>query len=170
VKKLIVLVLVGLMSMSIMAAAPAINEWAKFLGASVTIDSQWTVTTQWELLDSIIVIKTDTCYTIYTMSGVAVLNENDRLYLGFDDGGGAAGLPVDTFIVDGYKPVSLSGLVRVPFTIKYVDSLVSQTDANDTIYFYAAAGGSTSMEKVEIEDCVLTAEVLDFNAAGVVGE
>lgn len=170
-KRLVYLVVLGVMGISLMAAAPASNNWAKFIGALTTIDSQYT-DDQWELLDSIIVIKDDTCYTVYTMSGVAVLNENDKLYIGFDDGGGAGGLPVDTFIIEPFRKdyLARSGEMRVPFTVKHLDSLVSQTDANDTIYFYMAVFGSTAHEKVDVEDLILVAEVLDFNAGGVVGE
>lgn len=149
----------------VFGAAPADNNWANFLGASTTLDSQYTAA-QWELLDSIIVIKTDTCYTLYTISGVAVLDPNARLYVGFDDGGGAGGLPVDTLIVEGVYPQS--GQARIPFTFTYLDSLISTTDANDSIYFYAANGSNAT--KVKIEDVVLTAKVLDFSAAGVIGE
>ena len=166
-KKLILMCALGVMVIGLMAAAPAINNWAANLGATFVVDSQST-STQWELLDSIIVIKTDTCYTEYTMKGTAILGSYDKLYLGFDDGGGAGGAPLDTFIIVGDN--SQRSEMQVSFAVSYLDSLISQTDANDTIYFYAAVGGSSSQEKVTLLNTILTAEVHDFNAAGVIGE
>lgn len=168
-KKLIVLGVLGLFAIGLMGAAPAINNWAAYKGASITIDSQWTSTEQWELIDSIITVKTDTCYTVYSITGVAVLGPGDRFYFGFDDGGGAGGLPVDTFIVEQFQQSGIKP-VRVPFSFQYIDSLISQTDANDTIYWYGAIGGSGASEKVQLEDVVIQVEVNDFNAAGTIGE
>jgi len=168
VKKLVFLMLIGLISVTVMGAAPAYNEWASYLGDTLTVDSQHTASV-WEVLDTIIIIKTDTCYTVYTMSGIAALNPGGALYLGFDDGGGISGAPVDTFIVQNTSP-SYTGQVRIPFSVRYVDSLISQTDANDTIYFYAAKKGSGTAEKVVIEKGLITVDVLDHNIAGMIGE
>lgn len=165
-KKLIVLAVIGILSLSVMGAAPAINEWAAYLGDTLTVDSQHTASV-WELVDSIIIIKTDTCRTVYEFSGYVSLNPSAKLYVGFDDGGGKSGAPVDTFIVEnpGYSKV-----FNTYFSFKYLDSLVSQTDENDTIYFYVAKGGSGSGEGVVIKNGILTAEVLDWSAAGMIGE
>ena len=150
----------------VMAAAPAYNEYQATFD-TLTIDSQFTAV-QWELIDSIIVIKTDTCYTRYTVFGIAVLDPYDKLYIGFDDGGGAAGMPLDTVKLSGFG--HRVGQVSLPFSVAYGDSLIHQTDANDTIYLYMAVGGSTAGEKVFVKNVVFSAEVFDMSAAGVVGE
>lgn len=166
-KKLALLGVLGLFGLGFIGAAPSQNNFMKFIGASVTIDSQFTAT-QWELIDSIIIIKTDTCYTLYTVTGVAVMNPEDKLYLGFDDGGGSGGLPVDTFLIQPSK--NSIDIVRIPFVVRYLDSLLSSSTANDTIYVYGAVGGSAGIEKVQIEDGLFTAQVFDYDTTGFIGE
>lgn len=169
-KRIGLLAVIGLLFTGIVwAAAPAQNEWANSLGDTLTVDSQFT--SVWELLDSIIVIKTDTCYTLYTISGMAQMTPGDKLYIGFTDGGGApaASGATDTFLVY-CDPGLQTSPAYVPFSVTYLDSLIHQTDANDTIYFQAAVGGSGKPDKVVLMNTVLSAQVLDFNAAGVVGE
>lgn len=165
-KKLVFVVVLGL-AVTVMAAPPLFNNWMKSLGASTVIDSAYSAD-QWELMDSIIIIKSDSANTLYTMSGIAVLDINDRLFLGFDDGGGAGGLPLDTAIVSNFQ--NTAGPTRVPFYFSYIDSLRSQTDANDTIYFYMAVGGTGNSEKVTVEDVFLTGTVYDYNVAEIIGE
>ncbi len=168
-RKLVPLLLIALVPVLLLAAAPAYNNWANWMD-TLTVDSQYT--SAWELIDSIIVVKTDTCYTLYTMQGIARLSPDDKLYLGFIDGGGApsaTSTATDTFVVQ-LKKVRQYGTIDVPFCVTYLDSLISQSDANDTIYFMAAVGGSAQTEKVVIENLLLKAEVLDFNAGGVIGE
>lgn len=167
-RKLIFLGLLGLAATALFAAAPESNNWFNNID-TMTVDSQFSGG-YWELVDSIIVIKTDTCYTLYTISGTAVLGYNDKLYVGFIDGGGSVvASPADTLIVKS-PAVHSTDDVRIPFHFSYLDSLVSQTDANDTIYFVMAVGGSSSIDRVMVEDIILKAQVFDFSAAGVVGE
>jgi len=168
-KRISLLVALGLLTATIFGAAPAINEWANKVADTMTVDSQYSGGS-WELVDSIIVIKTDTCYTLYTIEGTALLGYNDKLYVGFIDGAGdPTANPSDTLIVRSPATYSID-IAYVSFRFTYLDSLVSQTDANDTIYFVLAVGGSAPSERVMVEDIILTATVLDFNAAGVVGE
>ncbi len=138
-------------------AAPANNGHVESIG-DVVIDSEYT-DDQWELIDSIITIKTDTCYTVYTITGIAVLDPGDKFYFGYTDGYSLDSLPADTFIVSWSMRHGVAGYV--PFTFQYVDSLVSETDANDTIYFMGAVGGSSTSEKVTLQDVVIEARIVD---------
>ena len=166
-KKLTLLVAIGaLIATTLMAAAPAYNEYQSTFD-TLTIDSQHSASV-WEVIDTIIVIKTDTCYTKYTISGIAELDPYDKLYIGFDDGGGKDGAPLDTVKLSGFG--HRVGKVFLPFSVSYGDSLIHETDANDTIYVYMAVGGSTVGEKVKISNVIFTAEVMDMSAAGVIGE
>lgn len=168
-KRIALLVALGLLAATIFSAAPSTNNWANKVADTMTVDSQYSGGS-WELVDSIIVIKDDTCYTLYTIEGTALLGYNDKLYVGFIDGGGdPTANPGDTLIVRSPAVQSID-LAYVSFKFTYLDSLVSQTPANDTIYFVLAVGGSAASEKVMVEDIILTATVLDFSAAGVVGE
>ena len=157
-KRVILLVGLALLcTVGLYAAAPdAHNEVHKL--ADQVIDSQYTAS--WEYIDSVIVIKTDTCYTLYTISGVAVLGPGDKLYVGLSDGGGDyTKAAADTIIVAG--DISQRGTIRIPFSLTYQDSLVSQSDLNDTIYVTAAVGGSAASEKVTIENMFFEAKVID---------
>ena len=80
-KKIIVIALV-LMGSMVYSAAPANNSAMNAVVATTTISADHSGIA-WTLLDSIIIIKTDTCYTVYTISGVAVMGFDDRCYLGF---------------------------------------------------------------------------------------
>lgn len=139
----------------VMGAAPAANNRFIVVGDTITVDSQHTGT--WELLDTVIVVKTDTCYTLYTLTGYANLDPWDVLYLGFGDGGGAA--QSDTFEFHG--PKGGYGKTKMPFIIWYVDSLIGQTDENDSINVYGAVRGSSQGEKVLLENVLLEVQVID---------
>lgn len=167
-KRITLLVAIGLLATVVFAAAPEYNNWANANIDTMTIDSQWT--SAWEFIDSIIIIKTDTCYTLYTIQGMALLGYNDVLYIGFIDGGHDLTVaPADTLIIKSPAVYSVDP-TYIPFRFTYLDSLESQDDLNDTIYFMAAVSGSAPAGPVFIQDLLLTATVLDFNAAGVVGE
>lgn len=156
-------VLAVTLGLSAWAAAPATNNAAKKVADTLTVDSAFDADA-WELLDTVVVVKTDTCFTLYTISGVAEMDPADKLYIGFGDGYAGDSAAVDTFLYKGgYKQY---GKVRVAFTATYLDSLISQTDANDTIYFRAAVGGSSHSEKVMLYDVITSAQVLDYSAAG----
>jgi hypothetical protein len=168
VKRLIPLALVGCLALAVWGAAPEYNNWCNRVSDTLTVDSQFTG--MWKLIDSIAVIKTDTCYTIYTISGIAELHPGQRLYIGFIDGGGApaaTSTAADTFIFEN-NAAWQAGIMYVPFVATYLDSLVSQDDLNDTIYFMAASAASN--QHIMLTNVLLRAQVVDFNAAGVVGE
>ena len=156
-----VILLVGLALLcaifSLYAAAPDANTELHKI-ADVEVDSQFTA--NWEYVDSIIGVKTDTCYTLYTVSGVAILNPGEKLYVGLLDGGGdddaAAG---DTLIIA--CDMTQRGTVRVPFSFSYQDSLISQSSTSDTIYLTVAVGGSAATEKVTIEHLWFELRIID---------
>lgn len=170
-KRLIPVAVVGVLVCSVvMAAAPAFNGFV-YKVDTMTVDSSLPDAQGAELIDSVIVVKTDTCYTLYTLSGRAQMDPWDKLYITFVDGGGAdsstsitAG--VDTVLVQPQNPGRFDKKEWVTFSACYLDSLISQTDANDTVYVRVHCGGTSQFDKVWLEDVFLKAEVLDKSAAG----
>lgn len=163
-KRILLLVGIGctLLAAAIFGAAPAANTDIEKLGDTLTVDSQFTGA--WELLDSVIVAKTDTCFTVYTIEGHAELDPDDILYVGFIDGGGAPGARNDTLIVDTfifYPDHGQTSKSVVAFKAMYIDSLISQSATADTIYYMAAVKGSAGSQKVLLLDVFRTATVLD---------
>lgn len=114
----------------------------------VTVDSQYTATA-WNILDSAIVASTDTATITFKVSGVAVMDPRDRLFLGFYGHVGSTLLPnIDTLIVS--PPTgNTARAIRVPFEFSYAvcdtvnDPLLFFTDAaiTDTVGLMAACGG-----------------------------
>lgn len=165
-KKLVLLFMLAIATSLLWAAAPSINNWSVKID-SVTVDSQFT-DDAWELLDTIIIIKDDTCNTLYTITGLAVLDPYDKLYVGFGDGYAGDSASVDTFIFEPDKRNRHT--IKMPFIATYLDSLRHQTDANDTIYFRVAVGGASQGEKIMLENVILSAEVMDYSVGGMIGE
>ena len=152
-KRFVFLTLLALPLM-IWAAAPT-NNSATSTTASLTVDSQWTGSV-WQLAESLIVIKTDTANTYYTFSAQAILRPGQKLYYGFVDG--ATTVPTTIYRVEN----PLVGYAPDTFLIgaSYLDSLLSQTDANDSIGVYVACGGSSIPEKgILLSDIRITAFV-----------
>lgn len=146
------LVLAGL---AVFAAAPANNSQTQTT-TTVTVDSQYTTT--WQVLDSMIVIKTDSCDTYYHGKAQVTIKPGQKLYYGLKDGAAAV---VDTHILElSYEADSAE---TVEIGCAYVDSLRSQTDANDSIQFVAAAGGSAPPDAVVVDSIRLTGTVIDFD-------
>ena len=154
-KKIAFLAVIGLMGIALMAAAPANNSQTQTT-ATATVDSQWTST--WFLLDSMIVVKTDSCDTYYHATATVTIKPGQRLYYGLKDGT-AGGL--DTFILRLRADADSTETVEIG--VDYVDSLRSQSDANDSIQFVAAVGGSSKSERVTVTSIRLTGTVIDFD-------
>lgn len=148
-----------------MAAAPANNSSinAGIEGTTtVTVDSQWTE--NWKLIDSTIVIATDTCNIYVVGAGTATLDPGDKLYIGvISNGGDFDAAPTDTFLLE--LPSCETASKSLSFYITYVDSLRSQTDANDTLYFTAAVKGDSHSEEVAITAFNISVVIADYDAA-----
>ena len=154
-KKLFLLGLLGLfVAFATMGPAPALNTQSQ-LTASMVIDSQWTGV--WKVAESLIVIKTDTCYTYYHATATVTLQPGQRLYYGLKDG--ATGV-LDTIIAE--NPDRARKAVTFKIGAAYVDSLKSQTDANDSIQFVAAVAGKGKPQRVTLTDIRLTASIVDI--------
>ncbi len=149
--------LLGLCAIPIMlmAADPDNNSQTQTT-ATLTVDSQWTAT--WIVADSMIVIKTDSCDTYYHASATVTIKPGQRLYYGMKDG--AAGV-VDTFILRLRADADSTETVEIG--ADYVDSLRSQTDANDSIQFVVAVSGSSKAERVTVTSIRLTGTVVNMD-------
>lgn len=154
-------ILFGLLVIPLMiwGADPANNSVSKTT-ATITIDSQHTAAL-WELVDSTIVAKTDSADTYYHISGTAAMDAGDRLFIGIATG--STTQPVDTFEISIPKELNIGKAVTVYFGFVYVDSLRSQTDADDSIFVRAAVGGSSNPEKVTLTTVRLTGTVINFD-------
>ncbi len=154
-KKLAFLAVIGLMGIALIGAAPTNNSQTQTT-ATATVDSQWTST--WFELDSMIVIKDDSCDTYYHATATVLIKPGQRLYYGIQDG--AAGV-LDTFILRLRADADSAETVEIG--VDYVDSLRSQTDANDSIQFVAAVSGSSNAERVLVTSIRLTGTVINFD-------
>jgi len=156
-------VLLTLLSVSAYAGAPTPFGHAQTTD-TVTVTTQYT-DTLWQLLDSFVTIRSDSCYVIYTVSGVAELDFADRLYVGWRRGGGGNDLPTDTTIFPVFR---YSGMSRInyDFQSRFTSTQADTTNATDTVYLWAAIGGSTTAERVRLKKVVATSQVVYRNAAG----
>ena len=167
-KYLIAALLAAVLAYSVFAAAPTIRHFTVKVDSQV-IDSQWT-SDAWELIDSAIIVADDSALVTFIVTGVAVMDPGDRLYIGFSAQHPDSGLPnLDTII---FNPKAERRATRqFPFTAKYalVDTLILANfyngGATDTIYWQAAVGGRGYSEKVTITDVTLEAIITDNNDA-----
>jgi len=148
-------------SVQAVAGPPANNSEFRQVADTMTIDSQHSV--NWEYVDSMVIAKTDTCYTVYTVSGTAILDPGDVLYIGIKDGEGDYDAAADDTLVVRAHRWPPGGKSYVPFSFIYLDSLISQTDASDTIYVTGAVKGSATWETVMIDNLHFTCEVIDID-------
>lgn len=124
-----------------------------------TVDVDWSTTT-WEFIDSIVMPQTDTCFVFYTAVGTAVIDPGNTLYLGWNHNGGSpTGIPDDTSIFS--CPFSSRQPLTVEFGLTFKDSLISQTDVTDTLYFVGAVSGSAGPQRVIISSVVVTGIIAD---------
>ena len=138
------------------AGPPANNSTINTAISATTIDSQWTQT-NWEMIDSMIIAKTDSCYTSYSFVGTVVLAPGNKLYIGFSGNGTSVLIPADTTIYEWSANEAYSKTFNIG--IDYLDSLISQTDASDTVVVWGAVKGSTNWEKVVITGQLVGAAV-----------
>lgn len=105
-KRIILCGLLAIVPIWLMAAAPTnVGRTVTLTGTTVltaatdtmTVDSQWEGA--WELVDSVILIKDDTCYTTYTFSAKVTLKPGQKLFYGFKDGGTGTAV-IDTNICE----------------------------------------------------------------------
>lgn len=148
-----------LSAVSFAQSSPPTNNSLSQTTASAVIDSQHTADA-WEMVDSVYVNKSDTCNTFYHVSGSVTLQPYERLFVGLFDGAATTPGAADTLQLPDYATSSMS----FSFGLSYIDSLRSQTDAADTVYFKAAVGGSATVEKVTITNVRLTGAVVDYDA------
>ena len=155
-KKVLIGLLVVAIGAAVYAAAPLGRNFYTNTG-DVTVSAQYTGT--WAMQDSLIVVASDSASTIVTISGIALMDPGDALYLGLqDDSAGSGTVPtLDTFLI----VYSLAEKARgyVPFSFQYVK--VNNAALTDTLFFRAACGGSGQNERVSIQDLVITANVQD---------
>ena len=145
--------------LTVMAAAPVSEDVPTIAIGTDTIDSQFTAT-GWERIDTIIVLKTDTCVVTYALTGQVTLDYGQRLYARIVD------ISNDTAYSDTLT-LSLPDRGLGPQTIKWGidyqgDTLKSQTDASDTIICEMAVGGSSEWEKVIVTNVRITAAIQDI--------
>lgn len=151
--------LLALIVLLVMASAYGAVTYTHYVGTvnSVTVDNQHTATA-WDLVDSMIVVSDSAGAAIISLSGVAVMDPGDKLYVSFTNSAYTAAPVLDTFILDPKVP--FMGSQRFPFYFEYLlnDSTVSDirklAGATDTIYAVAAAGGGGITEAVTLEDVV----------------
>lgn len=164
---LVAALLLMAISVSIYAAAPTHRHYTKVQN-SVTVDNQWSDTT-WDIVDSAIVVASDSALVIMRITGVAVMDPGDKLYIGFSFGEPASAPSLDTAILN--PRVRRLGTQRhsFSFTAAISDSTILSTfyngGATDTLFILAAAGGGGITEAVTLEDVVLEWIVTDNNDA-----
>jgi len=152
--------LLGLLALAavLMAGAPA-NNSRRVTVASATVDSQWTG--NWQLIDTLIIVKTDSCETYYHFTATAILKPGQTLYYGFRDGT-ALLTPNDTHSVS--VPFSATSPDTFQIGSSYIDSLLSPTDANDTLkVLMACRGTGVGERRVAVSSVIMTATVFPRN-------
>ncbi|MCK5603414.1 hypothetical protein KAR91_16130 [Candidatus Pacearchaeota archaeon] len=156
-KKLVIGLALLVMGAVAMAAAPDCNS-ANETDATATLTAPHD-SVAWNVIDSVIVIKTDTCDTHYHATGQAILQPGQRLYIGWVDGETATILNQKTWQVPFGSKVAMT----VQWGNYYADSLRSQTDANDSIQLVGAVMGTGVTEKIIVTSTILTATVIDVD-------
>ena len=144
------------------AAAPLSRNFSHTT-ATFTVDAQQTG--GWDIVDSLIIVCSDSAATIITVSGTAILDPGDKLYLGMGNDSAnmtsAANLTAYSNLIKDsiIYPKNARGSIQMPFTFRYVNTT---NGANtDTLYFNAACGGSTVWEYVYLRKVYITAMVAD---------
>ena len=148
----------------LLEAADPTNTSVTSTEASNAIDSQHTGT--WQLIDSNIVLKDDSCDTYYHVEGTITLHPGQKFYLAFVDGlSHASALTADMLNIKTYQlPVSARQSMSLTIGNVYLDSLRSQTDVTDSIYVYCAVLGSNSnVDRVTITSMRLTGTVINMD-------
>ena len=171
-KHLLPLLLILVLPMLVWAVADETGHKMFYSGTDLTVDSQFSG--GGEVVDSIIVaaiemLSDSTLFSI-RVTGVAVMDGYDKLYIGFgndsanrvDSATGAStgytNSNLDTFLI--VPPFRATNKMRVPFAFSFMHPLDSVA-VTDTFYLNAYCGGSSTYESVPIEDVVFTIEVTE---------
>lgn len=166
-KKILLLLLVlAIPGLLFAQSSPPDNNSAMTALLTDTVTTQHTDT--WQLIDSLVILKTDTCDYVYTATGSVTLVRGQRLYIGLrigNNGNQSAGQGVNinyTALNNIYElPVGSAREKTYKYVITKVDSLLNQTDITDTVYVYAAVKGSAPQERLILVDNRLTATIID---------
>jgi len=151
------------MALSVYSAAPTFQGDAMKLCDTLTINVSHSAS-KWKAVNTtpMVYSYTDTGFAVVTVSGVALLNPGGKLYIGIREVCTNDSIVEDTFIFQADE--TQGGLVRMPFTIMYVDSLLSQTDDIDSVFVNAACGGSVAWDYVKLENVYGSVVIIDKDA------
>ena len=144
------------------AADPAHEGYARTVG-TVVVDSTFDGT-YWEILgDGIVWVTTDVGTVLFNISGVALMDPGDKLWLGM--GGDTVAGTTALFAHHNTKDSMLikhqlhnKGPIYIPFSFSVVMDTIAATD---TAYFLAACGGSGGADPVTLYNVVTTVNVID---------
>ncbi|HET6455527.1 MAG TPA: hypothetical protein VFI02_14070 [Armatimonadota bacterium] len=156
-KRMMVVLVMMAVFMMLIAAASAVRVQFES-DDTFTVDSQYSAEMQ-ELSDLIIVVP-DSAIVVLAVSGVALLDPGDKLYIGLGNDSAnqvsASDLSVnsnlDTAQVAFLHP-SNRGRQRVSFYYEYVHTVVG-SGTTDTFFFNVGSGGQGSREKIYLEDVI----------------
>ena len=162
-KKIILLTAI-LLPILLMAAAPTFQSYYSSAG-DVVIDSS--TGNNWEVVDSLIVTASDSAYATIKVTGTALMNPYDRMYLGFGNDSanrvdsatsattGQTNSNIDTNLVKLHP--TIQGAVYLPFIWEEIVSMdASQVD---TFYLNIATGSDGS--KISLFNVMMSAEISD---------
>lgn len=171
-KRLVLLAVILAIPLIVMAAAPLHNGYGVAVNLDTIVNEYGSGTTGWDSVTNLIYTATDTCQILVTVTGVAVFDPMEALYIGFGSDSanrvdsataattGRTNSNLDTFLVQ--PDIRNRAKVRQPFTARYTTTYASQTDLDDTIFVNMA---TASIErKVEVEDLVFTIQIFDKSA------
>lgn len=163
-RALLLLAMIGVVGSMVMAAVLRLEVYVVGLD-EVTIDSQYGG--NWEPLGTLIVVTDSNAIIEVTVSGVAIMDYYDKLYIGFGNDSanrvnaataattGQTNANLDTVLIVA-GGTHRTGKRRVAFSVSYWDSLAALTD---TFYVNMAVGGSTGGEKVDLEDVFFSVQL-----------
>lgn len=146
------------LGVGVYAAAPSFAGYAGPV-TDATVTTQHSASTWQPVATDIIYTMTDTCYSIATLTGIAEMDPWDKLYIGIRADGANDSVCNDTFIVA--PPPGGKGKQYVPFTITYIDSILSQTDDTDTLHVNAAVKGTGDGESVTLTNMYFHIHITD---------
>jgi hypothetical protein len=168
VKKLILIgAIAALCGVMAWAAAPVAITTASVVAVDTLRNTQ-TYGGTWKNVSNCIYGLTDSATILMRVTGYAVGNPGSRMYIGLstDAAGATAGPTLDTAIVEFPKALeSAGGMVRVPFSLEFATTYVSQTDIIDTIFFKACTGASSTQDIIFLFDVCQVVQVGDLSAA-----
>lgn len=156
--KLKVLGLLMLMPLIVIAGAP--NNTSTYTTTKSTVICSTQITESWQIIDSLVVLRSDTAGVVYSVSGTVVLEPGDKLWIGLLNGGDGDNnaAATDTFTFEWpddqpyNKTVSICGFIR--------DS--SSASTTDTVFVTMSVRGSSQQERVTVSDFSLVVTIVDI--------